>query len=150
MIELLSYDFEEHIEFILDCLDEASPYSWPDIERTPRVRNIDYNFLKKIYLDKHIIKILKDDKKLIGFIWYDFGYNRIEDIKYCHINFIYVIPEYRGKGLGKYLIDKIEEAASVQNCTEIKLDVTISNDSAVNLYREQGFKEKRYIMSKRV
>ncbi len=63
-----------------------------------------------------------------------------------YIWIVALIAEYRGKGLGKYLMLKAHENCKNTNVDQMILDVTIDNVAAYNLYKNLGYKEtNRYI-----
>ena len=54
---------------------------------------------------------------------------------------LYIIPAYRGKGLGRLLAEKILKFAIESNYTKTMLDTLSSMESAQRLYRSLGFAE---------
>ncbi|MBQ8761908.1 MAG: GNAT family N-acetyltransferase [Clostridia bacterium] len=63
------------------------------------------------------------------------------------LNSIFVIEEYRGKGVATKLLQLAEEFAK-QNNSKIELSVWLGNDEAFNLYKKLGYKIQRYILEK--
>lgn len=61
---------------------------------------------------------------------------------YWYINFMAVVPESRGQGLGSALLDKAESAAQNSGCPGISLIVAANNKVAMRAYSRGGFKEK--------
>lgn len=57
------------------------------------------------------------------------------------INNIAVKKEYRGMGFGKMLMNALIEDAKAQNIKAMTLEVRVSNQSAISLYKKLGFKE---------
>lgn len=57
-----------------------------------------------------------------------------------HTTQLCVLPEYRGRGLGKLLMETSLAALARGRCTELSLTVTSQNASAVKLYETLGFK----------
>lgn len=53
-----------------------------------------------------------------------------------------VIPAFRGRGLGKRLMDGMVETSSLMEITALSLEVRESNKIARNLYRSYGFEEE--------
>ena len=70
------------------------------------------------------------DNKIIGFLDYSVMYEKIE------INYIFVINEYRRKGIAYNLIKYVIDNYDFENIT---LEVNINNISAINLYKKLGF-----------
>ena len=84
--------------------------------------------------------ILKDDK-IVGI---NIVINLSDTASYIWI--IALLPEYRGKGLGKYLMLKAHENCQKANVDQMILDVTVDNFIAFNLYKKLGYKETmRYL-----
>lgn len=54
---------------------------------------------------------------------------------------MYIIPHYRGLGLGKILLEKAIELARKIGYRKIRLDTMTTMKAAVNLYTRYGFKE---------
>ncbi|MDO3626611.1 GNAT family N-acetyltransferase [Mucilaginibacter sp. BT774] len=76
------------------------------------------------------------------------GYARIEDSKvyvkhpkHAYLGFMYVKPEYRGKGVNKKVIAALQYWATKQGITEFRLDVYDDNLPAVKAYEKIGFKK---------
>ena len=83
------------------------------------------------------------------------GYARIEKSKsylkhsqHAYLGFMYVLPEYRGKGINKLILDRLKEWVVSQGLSELRLDVYYANSSAIKAYEKFGFKshmlEMRY------
>jgi ribosomal protein S18 acetylase RimI-like enzyme len=60
-----------------------------------------------------------------------------EDV--AHITQLCILPAYRGRGLGRALLDRATEALVCADFSAITLTVTESNKEAVELYRSFGF-----------
>jgi len=52
-----------------------------------------------------------------------------------------VLPEYRRKGVGRFLMQSVKGSAEKRNCCKITLEVRNDNQTAQNLYLSEGFKE---------
>jgi ribosomal protein S18 acetylase RimI-like enzyme len=76
------------------------------------------------------------------------GYARIEDSKpylkhqkHAYLGFMFVRPDYRGKGVNQKVIEALQEWAISQNITELRLDVYHDNLPAIKAYEKIGFKK---------
>jgi GNAT superfamily N-acetyltransferase len=74
------------------------------------------------------------------------GYARIESAKpylehsnHAYLGFMYVVPDHRGKGVNKMIIEGLKNWARSQNIFELRLDVYFNNISAIKAYEKIGF-----------
>ena len=81
-----------------------------------------------------IILILENDDEIVGYI----GMWLLGD--QTQITTIGIRKMYQGKGYGKLLMDKCEEITKMQEFPNINLEVRVSNEKAINLYKKCGFK----------
>lgn len=63
---------------------------------------------------------------------------------------VWVAPEHRGKGLGKFLLTWAADWARERGYHKLKLEVAESNVGARRLYEELGFRAERHYMGKRL
>ena len=59
-----------------------------------------------------------------------------------HINNVVVAPEYRGRGVGTEIINKLTDDARKAGIKEFTLEVRVSNRAAIGLYEKFGFKKE--------
>ena len=81
------------------------------------------------------------EEKIIGS-----GYARLENSKHylkhskhAYLGFMYVDPNYRGKGVNQKIIEALKNWTVLQNVTEMRLDVYFNNDIAIKAYEKAGF-----------
>ena len=74
------------------------------------------------------------------------GYARIEDSKiylkhpkHAYLGFMYVKPEYRGKGINNMVVETLKQWSIAQGITEMRLEVYNSNLPAIKAYERAGF-----------
>lgn len=78
--------------------------------------------------------VLEKDKKVIGyFILWDMG-------EEFHLANIAITKEERGKGYAKLFLEKILEMAKKEKKERIRLEVRVSNERAIKIYKQFGFK----------
>lgn len=87
-----------------------------------------------------VIGIVDEHDKLLGFGSY--GMFRVRPAyKYTIENSLYVHRDFRGKGLGKVLLQEIIKHASAQNFHCIVAVIDAENDTSINLHKKFGFEE---------
>lgn len=59
--------------------------------------------------------------------------------KHAYLGFMYVAPEYRGKGLNKRLLENLIDWSKGNNVFDFYLDVYAQNDAAIRAYEKVGF-----------
>lgn len=84
-------------------------------------------------LAKYVVAEDSSTKEVIGYagVWIVAGEGDITNIA--------VNPSYRKQGIASDLLNKILETCSKNNCTDITLEVRVSNIPAQNLYTKFGF-----------
>ena len=70
------------------------------------------------------------------------------DYEYAYISDLVVLPEYRGLGYGRALLDEAIEFAKSQKAKLIRISVAAQNTPANKLYEENGFEPIAIIMEK--
>ena len=90
--------------------------------------------------DSHLL-VAEHNGNLIGS-----GYARIEESKayrihkqHCYLGFMYVAPEYRGKGFVGLILDELYRWTLSRGVTELKLEVYSENAPAIRAYEKAGF-----------
>ncbi|AFZ71038.1 ribosomal-protein-alanine acetyltransferase [Caldisphaera lagunensis DSM 15908] len=69
-----------------------------------------------------------------------------ESHKVGHVISIAVLPEYRKKGIGTALLkEAISRMKDNYNAESVYLEVRVSNNDAISLYKKMGFEEVRII-----
>jgi len=87
-----------------------------------------------------------DDDKIIGFLW---AYPRIFfDEQRIYINSMIIKSDYRGKGLGRLLISKLEEYAKQMNIFIIDVSTASFKTDAIKFYEDLGFESERVQLRK--
>lgn len=106
-------------------------------------KNVDISSLKDIFkeyqknysfVDSDFLKIYSyvTNDKVVAFLLFNVMYEK------CEIVDIFVLKEYRNKGIASKLINEITNDYTVDNIT---LEVSMLNKSAINLYEKLGFKK---------
>ncbi len=72
----------------------------------------------------------------------EFGFSNFKKlgfVKKAHMVSVAVLPEYRGKGIGKAIVEESITGVRIRRCDEFYLEVRCSNNEAINLYEKLGF-----------
>jgi ribosomal protein S18 acetylase RimI-like enzyme len=138
-------DLDQLLIFEQDLIKTERPFD-PTIKADP----VNYYDLKKMLVASHIeVVVAEAANKIIAS-----GYARIERSKpfikhekHAYLGFMYVLPEYRGIGLNKKIIDALKDWAASQNINEFRLEVYSDNASAIKAYEKIGF--SKYMLGMR-
>lgn len=60
--------------------------------------------------------------------------------RYAYLGFMYVKPEFRGKGVNRAILEALKQWIIAQQITEIRLEVYDDNEIAKSAYQKAGFK----------
>ena len=74
----------------------------------------------------------------------------LDHTEYAYLGFMYVIPECRGRGINKLIIDEIKLWAKSKNISELRLDVYDGNNPAIKAYEKVGFSKHLINMRLRI
>jgi ribosomal-protein-alanine N-acetyltransferase len=89
---------------------------------------------------KTFFGFIHKEKEAQGFILGKIVGDEIEIITFC------VLPRFQNSGIGKMLVDKIDDYAKIHSVHRIFLEVSENNTVAKNIYKGFGYKE----ISKRI
>lgn len=87
-----------------------------------------------------------DEGKVIGQAMVTYEWSDWRAKKIWWLQSIYVLPEYRERGVMKAIISKIKEMATQQGIPVLRLYVYEKNESAIKAYEAIGMKRADYIM----
>lgn len=73
------------------------------------------------------------DGKIVGYVCVRIMY---EEAQICNIC---VIPQFRRQGFASALLDVVKEFSALQGCNRCELEVNVSNEPAVELYKKCGY-----------
>jgi ribosomal protein S18 acetylase RimI-like enzyme len=94
------------------------------------------NFPKKYEEPNGAFIIAKDNDKVIGCV----GLKKL-DGNICEMKRLFVNDIYRGKGIGKRLVEKIMEEAKDKDYKKMRLDTLKTMESALKIYYKNNFYE---------
>jgi GNAT superfamily N-acetyltransferase len=129
----------------LNTVQEIAYKSWPDTYSTILSQDqIDYMlnlwYTSEVLIDnmthkKHFFLLALDGDICLGFASYEHNYLNKNSTR---LHKIYLLPEAQGKGVGKLLIDTVENLAKIHQSDFISLNVNKFN-KACSFYQKIGF-----------
>ncbi len=78
--------------------------------------------------------LLDVDGETAGFIHVDEKYGYVNNIEY-----LYIKPEFRGQGLGSFVLDEIKKILFAHGLKRVQIEANPSNLKALKLYHSLGF-----------
>lgn len=125
-------------EFLQFLVEAERPF-----DPTLKEGKIFYYDIQELILDeKTEVFVIDYNNQVIGC-----GYAQIRSAKHYqkhtlfgYLGFMYVIPEFRGKGLNNILLNDLKKWVLSQGITEVRLEVYHENEPAVKAYEKAGFK----------
>jgi GNAT superfamily N-acetyltransferase len=139
-------DLDVLLEFEQGVVEAERPFD-PTLKKEGAVY---YDIPKLIAAPNVEILVAEHGGRLIGS-----GYARIEGSKpylkhtnHSYLGFMYVIPEFRGKGVNKLIIDALYDWSLAQGVREIRLEVYSTNAAAIRAYEKVGFSSHMLTMRK--
>ena len=89
-----------------------------------------------------ILIVAEENHEIVGSVYAlikksEKDYNNFKN--YAYLGFMYVKPEYRGKGINKIITDELLNWAKSKGISEVRLDVYAQNESAIKAYEKAGF-----------
>jgi ribosomal protein S18 acetylase RimI-like enzyme len=84
----------------------------------------------------------------LGYLWVGESRNMMTGLNHGYIYDIFVKEEFRGKGIGRILMERAESYCRGKGYPRILLMVSTSNKTATKLYSRVGFKAEQVYMGK--
>ncbi|XP_040271310.1 thialysine N-epsilon-acetyltransferase-like isoform X2 [Bufo bufo] len=78
--------------------------------------------------------------RLVGYALSFFIYSTWEG-RSLHLEDLYIMPEYRGKGIGSKLFSAVAESCLSLGCSRLQLSVLDWNHTAISFYRSRGARD---------
>ena len=141
----IPHDLEQLLIFEQDLIKTERPFD-PTLKPDP----VNYYDLKAMLAAPDIeVVVAETNNKIIAS-----GYARIDKSKaflkhqhHAYLGFMYVLPEHRGKGINKLIMDALKKWAASRHIKEFSLEVYYDNTPAVKAYEKIGF--SKYILEMR-
>ena len=107
--------------------------------------NISDNDLKNDLIenfDKLNTIVILEDESIVGYLSYKI---KEKHTKKLDVDQLVILEQYRGKGLGKKLMDEAKKIAIDNGCDRIELNCWMFNENALAMYEHIGYNRQRII-----
>ena len=88
--------------------------------------------------------LAKVNKKYAGFTIFTMAYGSFSAMPRMFVEDIFLLEEFRGKGVGKEILDFIIGIARKRKCGAIDLNVLDWNQNAMGFYKKNGFEHMNW------
>ncbi len=91
-----------------------------------------------------IIFVAEVESQLVGFVLNYLQYSSVSMNQFMVLNDLYVVNEFRNRGIGKLLIDVVKENCQQNQHKGIQLETAKKNEPGNHLYPKEGFRLVEY------
>ena len=132
---------EKDREIIFDMMREfySSPAVYTNGSNEIFMNDIDNSINENPYLEGYVVI---EEQKIVGYTMLAKSFSTEFGKPCIWIEDIYLIEECRGKGIGKIILEFIEQKYPNHL---LRLEAEVENENAVKLYRKFGFKDLPYL-----
>ena len=86
--------------------------------------------------------VILEDESIVGYLSYKI---KEKHTKKLDVDQVAILEQYRGKGLGKKLMDEAQKIAIDNGCDRIELNCWMFNENALAMYEHIGYNRQRII-----
>ena len=86
--------------------------------------------------------VILEDESIVGYLSYKI---KEKHTKKLDVDQLVILEQYRGKGLGKKLMDEAKKIAIDNGCDRIELNCWMFNENALAMYEHIGYSRQRII-----
>lgn len=141
------YNLNTELFLVLNNLrdDIYNPVGFPKIFIKSMINSLNSDYI-----------VIEDDDKIIGYLLIEKRespyktYESFKEDEFAYIYEVVILPEYRLKGYGKYLIEEAQKWAKERNLKSIELNVLSNNYNAMAFYEKVGFENYQIKMRKNI
>ena len=130
-------DLEQLLGFEQDLIKAERPF-----DKTIREDPVSYYDIRQYILDPEVqVLVAEADGRIVssGYGLVKKARDYLDHSQYGYLGFMFTIPEYRGKGINRMLIDELKQWAKDKELKEVRLSVYPENYAAVKAYEKVGF-----------
>jgi GNAT superfamily N-acetyltransferase len=125
------------IPLILELIRALATYERePDAVKTTEADLLRDGFGKQPCFECLIAE--SEDGEAAGFALYFYNYSTWRGRSGIHLEDLFVLPRFRGLGIGKALLARVAARAAEQGCVRLQWDVLEWNQTAIDFYQGLG------------
>ncbi|MDF2439245.1 MAG: hypothetical protein JWN98_229 [Abditibacteriota bacterium] len=149
-IALRSFDFVADADAVCAFQEETYSINFPEFRYTDSFAQAFRHDLRRASLDANHAAFVLDDGAVCGFLWLVICENNWTRERYGYVNNLYLAPSRRGQGLARELMTQSDSWFRSRRIHRVRLTVTTSNEEALHLYENCGYRVTRWEMEKEV
>jgi len=134
----LPSDLPRLLELEQALIEAERPYD-PTLKPPP----VCYYDLASMLVNPDLFLLVADDGRQViatGYVRIDPDKHFLKHAQKAYFGFMYVVPEYRGRGINGSIMKKLKDWAMQKGIHECRLDVYAPNRSAMTAYEKMGFR----------
>ena len=143
---------EQHVETCFIELQDFLHRLEPHVLEGKRARKYFDFMLARCADTAGKIFVVEIENQVVGFacVWGKVPSEDLDEepIEYAFLSDLVVLPAYRGRGLGKALLQAVEAFARSQGAASLELQVLAQNENALRLYNQHGFRAYHLLLTK--
>lgn len=145
LFQLARAEHQDAVVSLMRALEQDDPNKKPFDE--PRRRESYIRFLEEPRHGR--LWIFQIDRRIVGYMVLAFVFSFEYGGRNAFVDELYVVPQYRGRGIGSRALQFAESVAREEQLVALHLEVSRSNPSAHKLYLRAGFADHdRYLLTK--
>ncbi len=117
----------------------------PDIFANVPDEDLKKNLIQNF--DRLTTIVILDDERIAGYLSYKIKKHHTGKL---YVDQLVILEQYRGKGLGKKLMDEVKKIAKENNCDRIELNCWLFNENALAMYEHIGYNRQRIIYEMKI
>ena len=129
---------QEDIPVILELIKELAKYE----KLADQVTATEELLSNNIFGENRFVEIWLTEyqNKAVGYLIFYYNFSSFLVKAGLFIEDIFVLPKFRGKGIGKKLLLKVIELAKERDCGRVEWNVLDWNEPAISFYKKMGAK----------
>ncbi|GAB6162564.1 hypothetical protein JCM12298_17230 [Desulfothermus naphthae] len=128
-------DIENFVETYMKAYEDFDDYKYHTKKEIRKYFKWLYN------RDKEGFFVAEEGDKIVGFVAADANWINLKGEKILEIHEIFVLKEFKRKGVGDKLLEKVLNYGIKQGRKAVELWVGRTNYDAINFYKKLGFKK---------